>query len=218
MLHIVLARLARLARPIAGLALTLTLAAACKPAPPKPFNGEGLSGPQIMPPLPKPGLVLTTTDGKQFDLQKETDGYVTLLFFGYTNCPDVCPVHMANIAGAMKKLGPEITNKIKVVFVTVDPARDTPEVMRKWLDHFDQRFIGLRGDSASVASAFTQLRLGQTMREAAGPDTTDTSVYNIGHAAIVLAFGTDNMAHVVYPFGIRQADWSKDLTLLVQRS
>jgi len=205
-------RLARLALRTVSLALALALA--CRPAAPKPFNPDGLSGPQIVPPLPKPELVLTSTDGRQFDLKKETEGYVTLLFFGYTNCPDVCPVHMANIAGAMKRLGPEITNRIKVVFVTVDPARDTPEVMRTWLDHFDPSFIGLRGDSASIASAFTQLRLGQTVHEP-GADTTS---YTVGHAAIVLAFSTDNLAHVVYPFGIRQADWSKDLTLLVKRS
>lgn len=203
---------------VAGL-VAAALALACKPAAPKPFNGEGLSGPQIIPPLPKPDLVLTATDGKPYDLKRETEGYITLLFFGYTNCPDVCPVHMANIAGAMKKLGPEITNRIKVVFVTVDPSRDTPEVIRTWLNHFDDRFIGLRGDSATVASAFTQLRLGQAMREA-GPDSTAPNPvrYTIGHSAIVLAYGTDNLAHVVYPFGIRQADWSKDLTLLVERS
>lgn len=195
----------------------LAVVTGCKPAEPKPFNGEGLSGPQIVPPLPKPELVLTTTDGKPYDIRKETEGYVTLLFFGYTNCPDVCPVHMANIAGAMKRLGPEITNRIKVVFVTVDPARDTPEVIRTWLNHFDDRFIGLRGDSASVASAFTQLRLGQAMQEPSA-DSTNKAKYTIGHSAIVLAYGTDNLAHVVYPFGIRQADWSKDLALLVQRS
>jgi protein SCO1/2 len=194
--------------------MALALAIGCKPAAPRPFNPDGLSGPQILPPLPKPELVLTTTEGKAFDLKRETEGYVTLLFFGYTNCPDVCPVHMANIAGAMKRLGPDITNKIKVVFVTVDPARDTPEVIRTWLDHFDQRFIGLRGDSASVASAFTQLRLGQSIHEPG----VDSARYTVGHAAIVLAFSTDNLAHVVYPFGIRQADWSKDLTLLVERS
>jgi protein SCO1/2 len=194
--------------------LGVALLVACKGAPPQPFNPEGLSGPQILPPLPKPELVLTNTEGEQFDLRKETEGYVTLLFFGYTNCPDVCPVHMANIAGAMRRLGPEITNRIKVVFVTVDPVRDTPDVIRTWLNHFDQRFIGLRGDSASVASAFTQLRLGQTIHEPG----VDTTRYTVGHAAIVLAFTTDNLAHVVYPFGIRQADWSKDLTLLVERS
>jgi protein SCO1 len=207
--------LARLVRPVRLLGLSLALLAlACKPATPKPFNADGLSGPQIAPPLPKPELVLTTTEGKTFDLRKETEGYVTLLFFGYTNCPDVCPVHMANIAAAMHKLGPEITSRIKVVFVTVDPVRDTPEVIRSWLDHFDKSFIGLRGDSASVASAFTQLRLGQTIHEP-GADTTR---YSIGHAALVLAFATDNLAHVVYPFGIRQSDWVKDLTLMVQRS
>lgn len=208
-----------LPRPVLALACCAALLASCKPAAPKPFNGEGLSGPQIVPPLPKPDLVLTTTDGKPFDIRKDTEGYITLLFFGYTNCPDVCPVHMANIAGAMKKLGPEITNRIKVVFVTVDPNRDTPEVIRTWLNHFDDRFIGLRGDSASVASAFTQLRLGPAMHEA-GPDSLAPNPiqYTIGHAAIVLAYGTDNLAHVVYPFGIRQADWSKDLTLLVERS
>jgi protein SCO1/2 len=194
--------------------LGMALLVACKPARPRPFNPEGLSGPQIVPPLAKPELVLTNTEGRQFDLKKETEGYVTLLFFGYTNCPDVCPVHMANIAGAMKRLGPEITNRIKVVFVTVDPVRDTPEVIRTWLNHFDQRFIGLRGDSATVASAFTQLRLGQTIHEPG----VDSTRYTVGHAAIVLAFTTDNLAHVVYPFGIRQADWSKDLTLLVERS
>ncbi|MFN8653386.1 MAG: SCO family protein [Gemmatimonadales bacterium] len=206
-------------RSLLAAACSAALLVACKPAPPKPFNGEGLSGPQIVPPLPKPDLVLTTTDGKPFDIRKDTEGYITLLFFGYTNCPDVCPVHMANIAGAMRKLGPDITNRIKVVFVTVDPSRDTPEVIRTWLNHFDDRFIGLRGDSASVASAFTQLRLGPAMREA-GPDSTAPNPvqYTIGHSAIVLAYGTDNLAHVVYPFGIRQADWSKDLTLLVERS
>lgn len=195
------------------------LVAGCKPAEPKPFNGEGLSGPQITPPLPKPDLVLTTTEGKPFDLKKDTEGYITLLFFGYTNCPDVCPVHMANIAGAMKKLGPEVTNRIKVVFVTIDPARDTPEAIRKWLNHFDDRFIGLWGDSATVASAFTQLRLSPSLREN-GPDSAAPNPvsYTIGHSSIVLAYGPDNLAHVVYPFGIRQADWSKDLKLLVERS
>lgn len=208
-----------LARPLASAALCSALVLGCKPAPPKPFNGEGLSGPQIVPPLPKPDMVLTTTDGKPFDLRKDTEGYITLLFFGYTNCPDVCPVHMANIAGAMKKLGPDITKRIKVVFVTVDPRRDTPEVIRTWLDHFDDRFIGLRGDSATVASAFTQLRLGQAMREPGADSAAPNPVlYTIGHAAIVLAYGTDDLAHVVYPFGIRQADWTKDLTLLVERS
>lgn len=196
----------------AGILAALLLAAACSPAAPKPFNPDGLAGPQIQPPVPKPDFTLTTTDGKPFDFRKETEGKVALLFFGYTSCPDVCPVHLANIAAALKTLGPEVNNGIRVVFVTTDPARDTPERVRAWLDKFDPRFVGLTGDSVAIALAMRQLKLGQPIMEP-GP-TADT--YTIGHSTLVLAFTRDNLAHVVYPFGIRQADWAKDLQLLVK--
>ncbi len=190
------------------------LVVCCKPADSGGFNPAGLAGPQLSPPLAKPHAVFTSTEGMPFDLQKETEGYVTLLFFGYTHCPDVCPVHLANIAAALGKLSPEVNNAVKVVFVTTDPARDTPQVMRTWLDRFDRRFIGLTGDTATIADAMRQLKLGQTVRE---PGPTD-STYTVGHAAIVLAFTRDNFAHVVYPFGIRQADWARDLVLLTREN
>jgi protein SCO1 len=193
------------------LALT-ALVSACKPEGPRAFNPEGLSGPQILPPTPKPEFILTTTEGAPFDFQKETAGYVTLLFFGYTHCPDVCPVHLANIAAALSKLSPEVNNAVKVVFVTTDPARDTPAVMRAWLDKFDHRFIGLTGDTLAIAEAMRLSRLGSAFKETG---TSDSS-YTVGHSAIVLAFTRDNLAHVVYPFGIRQADWAKDLVLLTK--
>ena len=186
----------------------------CKPTGSGGFTAQGLSGPQILPPLPKPDLVLETTEGKRFDLKSETDGYLTLLFFGYTHCPDLCPVQLANIATAMKGLDSAVNDRIKVVFVTVDPRRDTPAVMRAWLDHFDHRFIGLTGDSASIAYAFTQLRLGQPMEPA--PATADSSVYTVNHTVLVLAFTTDNLAHVAYPSGIRPDKWASDLKLLVK--
>jgi protein SCO1/2 len=188
------------------------LASGCKPAGPKRFNPDGLAGPQLAPALPKPDFVLTTTEGKPFDLRKETEGYVTLLFFGYTHCPDVCPVHLANIAAALAKLSPEVNNAVKVVFVTTDPARDTPAVLRAWLDKFDRRFIGLTGDSAAVAAAARAAHVEPGIREAG----TNDSPYFIGHSAMVFAFTRDNLAHVVYPFGIRQADWAKDLVLLTK--
>lgn len=186
----------------------------CGPARPKQFSGEGLAAPQLVPPLPKPDLVLRTTAGEQFDLKRETEGYLTLLFFGYTSCPDLCPVQLANIASAMHRMDPALTNRIKVVFVTVDPRRDTPAALRKWLDHFDPRFIGLTGDSASVAYAFTQLRIGQPM--APVPVSDDGSQYTINHTVVVLAFTADNLAHVAYPSGIRADDWAKDLAILAK--
>ncbi|HXW97296.1 MAG TPA: SCO family protein [Gemmatimonadales bacterium] len=200
-------------RPILCVAAALlVVASSCKPSSsgPRVFNPDGLTGPTITPPVPKPDFVLSTTDGKPFDFRKETAGYVTLLFFGYTHCPDVCPVHMANVAAALAKLGPEVNGAVKVVFVTTDPARDTPAVIRAWLDKFDPRFIGLTGDSLAILDALKQTRMGAPTREQA--DTT----YYVGHAAFVLAFTRDNLAHVVYPFGIRQADWVHDLKLLVK--
>lgn len=201
-------------RHLLALLATTLLALACKPAESKVFNPEGLSGPQIDPPLAKPAFVLTTTEGKPFDLQKDTEGYVTLLFFGYTHCPDVCPVHLANIAAALGKLSPEVNNAVKVVFVTTDPARDTPAVMRAWLDKFDRRFIGLTGDSLALANAARLSHVGQAVREAGPTDST----YTVGHSAMVFAFTRDNLAHVAYPFGIRQADWAKDLVILTRGS
>ncbi|HEY2012434.1 MAG TPA: SCO family protein, partial [Bryobacteraceae bacterium] len=99
----------------------------------------------VTPPLPKPRFVLNDTSGAAFDFRQRTEGYVTLLFFGYTYCPDQCPMHMTNLGAALKKLPAGIADQIRLVFVTTDPARDTPTVLRRWLGLFDRRFIGLTG-------------------------------------------------------------------------
>ncbi|HTS88828.1 MAG TPA: SCO family protein [Gemmatimonadales bacterium] len=198
--------------PTLLLAALCALPLACKPAGASGFNPDGLAGPRIDPPLPKPDFALPATDGKPFDFRKETEGYVTLLFFGYTHCPDVCPVQMANVSAALSTLSPEINNAVKVVFVTTDPERDTPPVLRAWLNKFDPQFIGLIGDSATVARTSHALHMPPPEREA----LPDGSGYGIGHAAFVVAFTRDNLAHVVYPFGIRQADWARDLKILTR--
>ncbi|HXI20191.1 MAG TPA: SCO family protein [Gemmatimonadales bacterium] len=196
----------------AALMLALILApAGCKPDRQPVFNPDGLAGPRVTPAIPKPEFTLTGTDGKPFDFQRETEGDVALLFFGYTHCPDVCPVHLANIAAALQKLSPQVNNAVKVVFVTTDPDRDTPQVLRTWLDKFDPRFIGLRGDTATVGGIMRRLKLGAAIPEPA----TGGGEYTIGHSSLVLAFTRDDSAHVVYPFGIRQADWARDLPRLV---
>jgi protein SCO1/2 len=96
----------------------------------------------VAPGLPKPNFTLTDTNGNPYDLDGQTQGYLTALYFGYTNCPDVCPTHMANIAAALRQLPASVTSHIKVLFVTTDPARDTPAVLRAWLNNFDPTFIG----------------------------------------------------------------------------
>lgn len=91
----------------------------------------GYRGALVAPPFEKPGYTLTDTQARPYDIRKETEGYLTLLYIGYTHCPDVCPTHMAGLSAVMKKLPADVTRKIKVVFVTADPARDTPEVLGK---------------------------------------------------------------------------------------
>src|SRR6188474_3249327 len=102
------------------------------------------------PPQPKPNLVLTTTSGKPFDLRRETKGMLTLVFFGYTNCPDVCPVHAANISKVLKTLPNDVSSRVRFIFITTDPERDTPEVLGKWLASFDPAFIGLTGTKEQI--------------------------------------------------------------------
>jgi protein SCO1/2 len=180
---------------------------ACGEPPPRP--GE-LRGATYSAPLAKPEFTLTDTAGNPFDFRAETDGFVTLLFFGYTYCPDICPIHMANIASVLRQLPPEVANGVKVVMVSTDPERDTPERLAGWLGNFDPSFVGLLGTIDEVNAVQQELRLPPAVKYGEGDD------YTVGHSARVIAFTRDNRAHVAYPFGIRQNDWAHDLPLLVR--
>jgi protein SCO1/2 len=185
----------------------LTFASCTGDAPPRP---DELRGSVLPEPLPKADFTLTTTEGEPFDFRAETEGYVTLLFFGYTYCPDICPVHMASIAAVLHKLPPQTANRIKVVMVSVDPERDTPERFRSWLDNFDRSFIGVTGTPEQLATIQQAFYLPVAVKQGEGPD------YSVGHSTAVIAFTTDNLARVRYPSGTRQSDWAHDLPLLVE--
>ena len=144
----------------------------------------------------------------------KTQGYVTLLFFGYSHCPDMCPLQMGTIAGALQKMPPGLADQFKVVFVTTDPARDSPEVLRSWLDHFDKRFIGLTGSEAAIEAAQVAANIPPARKSTVRPNGD----YEVGHAAFVLAYTKDNLAHVIYPAGVKQEDWAHDLPYLVRET
>ena len=167
----------------------------------------------VAPPLPKPRFVLTDTSGAPFDFWKRTEGSVTLLFFGYTYCPDQCPMHMANVGAALKKIPAGIADQVQLVFVTTDPARDTPAVLRRWLDLFDNRFIGLTGTEAAIEAA--QKSAGVPPAQKAG---FSNGIYAVAHANFVLAYTKDNLAHVIYPGGVKEEDWVHDLPFLARET
>ncbi len=198
-------------RRILLVAALAALASGC--AERRQLSPSGYAGAELARPRPKPEFVLTSMRGGPFDFRRETDGYVTLLFFGYTHCPDVCPVHMANLGAVLDRLPFEVSNRVKVVFVTTDPARDTPERLRKWLGGFSSDFVGLTGTPEQLTRA--QIAAGILP---AVPDSADSATgdYAVGHAAQVLGYTPDNLERVEYPSGTRQDDWAHDLPLLVR--
>ncbi|MER6300264.1 SCO family protein [Kitasatospora sp. NPDC001539] len=160
----------------------------------------------------KPDLQLTDTSGQPYDLRQRTNGRTTLLFFGYTNCPDVCPTTMGDIGVAMKSLSAEDRKKIDVVFVSTDPQRDTPKVLRTWLDSMGGDFIGLTGDLEKVKTAARSLGI-MIEDPVVNPDGTVTST----HGAQVLAFlPSDDRAHVLYMSGTEEKTYEHDLPLLAK--
>ena len=167
----------------------------------------------VTPPLPKPRFILTDTSGAPFDFALRTEGYVTLLFFGYTNCPDQCPMHMATLSAALKKLPPGTADQVKLVFVTTDPARDSPAALRRWLDLFDRYFLGLTGTEQAVAAV--ERAAGVPLATKMGPADAN---YAVAHANFVLAYSKDNFAHVIYPGGVSKDDWAHDLPLLIRET
>jgi protein SCO1/2 len=167
---------------------------------------------ELSQPLPRPEFELTDTSGDPLDFREQTEGNVTLLYFGYTHCPDICPGHMADIAAALES-EPSLEGDVKVVFVTVDPERDTAERLRLWLDLFDPSFIGLTGTPEEIdeAGAAALGAIWAPVQKAPYGD----GEYTVSHPALVIAYGKDNVARTVYPFGTRKADYAHDLLLLV---
>jgi protein SCO1/2 len=179
----------------------------------QPVQTGSYRGGLVSPPLPKPQFVLTDTSGAPYNFWEKTQGTITLLFFGYTNCPDQCPMHMMNIGSALKRLPPGLAGQVKLVFVTTDPERDTPAEMRHWLDNFDKHAVGLTGSGAEI----------QAVEKAAGvPLAQKTNAssggYGVAHANFVLAYTKDNHAHVIYPGGVSKDDWVHDLPLLIKET
>lgn len=196
-------------RALAALFLALAACAQEKPADTQ-FHGMVLTQARA-----KPAFTFTTTSGAPYRFREETAGRLTLLFFGYTHCPDVCPLHMANIAAVTKKLSYADRERIRVVFVTTDPERDTPERLRTWLANFDPSFVGVAGQMNQINGLQRSLGLAPASPESAPPGSP-AGAYGVAHSALVLAFTPDDSLRVMYPFGTRQQDWAKDIPELLK--
>ncbi|NIH69298.1 SCO family protein [Modestobacter marinus] len=163
-----------------------------------PYAGRELAEPQA-----RPAFTLTDQSGTAFDFAAKTSGQPTLLFFGYANCPDVCPTTMADVALALRSVPADVAARTQVVFVTTDPARDTADFLSSYLDRFDDGlpngFIGLTGSQAEVEAA----------QEAAGVPLAEND--GTMHATSLYLFGTDDLARTVFSAGDTSAEIAQDL-------
>ncbi|MFA9444924.1 SCO family protein [Egicoccus sp. AB-alg6-2] len=208
--------LRRLLLPLLALAL---FAGACEPTTATAISAQGLQrqadgwhGVPLEVERTMPDVTLLDTAGNQVDLREATAGTPTLLFFGYTSCPDICPIHLAVIAGAMRELG-VTTEQVQMVFVSVDPERDTPDRIDAYLANFNHRFLGVHGDREVVEDALRQLDLPGPVIEGADPRGEGDL---IGHPAQVIGFDADGEARRVWPFGARRSDWIRDLPRILE--
>ncbi|HEV7207907.1 MAG TPA: SCO family protein [Mycobacteriales bacterium] len=180
-------------------------------------NGSSTSryrGDELSTPVPLPAVTLTDTAGKPLNLQTAVKGDVAIVYFGYTNCPDVCPTTMADLGNAIRKLPSAEQQRVQVAFITTDPQHDTPARLRSWLDNFDaglpHPFLGLGGSLATVQA--TAKKFGVV---AENPQTDNGKVTDT-HGAQVIAFSPPNeQAHLVWLPGTKVSDYTHDLHTLL---
>lgn len=182
-------------------------------------DGDSLHGTEVTGLIPRPALVLPDTSGKPFDLQDRPDDEVTALFFGYTNCPDVCPMTMANLAAAERRLDRHAQEALNVVFVTEDPKSDTPVVLRTYLDRFSTSFTGLMGGGTATEPVLDALKASRTEivplpPPSPGAASHPTSHVNgsgeaVEHVGSVYLFHRDRV--VVYTGGTTPTEYAEDV-------
>lgn len=201
-----------LATTAAGTAATAFLAACGSEQTPTSAAKESSKwgGDLVDPGLAKPDVTLTTTDGKPFPFREATKGKLTLLFFGFTSCPDQCPIWLNSLARAREQIGSGPGSDPQVLFVGVDVQRDTPEMLDEYLARVDPTFIGLTGPESAIAAAnkalyFPPITIGS-------PDATGN--YEVGHYGKAVAFTPDNLGHRLYGYDVRSTQLAHDLPLL----
>lgn len=161
------------------------------------------------PPRAAPQIGLKATDGKVFRMS-DYKGKVVVLEFGYTNCQDVCPVSLAALVQARQQLGKD-AGKLQVVFVTVDPARDTMPKLQAYLKQFDPSFVGITGTQAEVDQVLKEYGITATRRPIAG-----SSDYMMGHSSYLYFVDPQGKLRSMLPFGRPAAEIVHDVRLLLQ--
>lgn len=156
-------------------------------------EGDGFHGTRVEEGPALPEVALTDQHGQEFNLASSPTTPVVMVFFGYTNCPDVCPGILADMATARRRLDPADAEKVSLILVTTDPARDTAEVLGEYLVRVDENFIGLTGDLDQIIAAGQQL--GIAIDEG---KELPSGGYEVDHSSQILAFDDQRRMAMVW--------------------
>jgi protein SCO1/2 len=188
---------------IAAAALTAFALAACDPAAPK-FNSIDITGADYA-----RGFELTDQDGKKRTLA-DFKGKVVAVFFGFTQCPDVCPTAMQEMAQIKQTLGPK-AGDLQVIFITVDPERDTQDVLKAYLGNFDKQALGLRGSLDDTAKTAKDFKVFYAKVEGKTPGS-----YTMDHTAGFYVFDKQGSVRLFARHGADPKLLTADLTALLK--
>lgn len=167
-------------------------------------------GSLIDPPVQAPEIKLTDVNGETFELGA-LNGKVVIMFFGYTSCPDVCPVTLSDFHQIRSQLG-EAAEEAKFVFITVDPERDTPERLKIYLSNFDPEIIGLTGSRSELEAVWSSYGVYQAKSEASDADN-----YLVDHSSRIYVIDKQGNLLLTYLFGTENKVITEDVQHLISK-
>ncbi len=169
-------------------------------------DDDGLNGAVLPEPYAVPDTALTATDGSTYSLASDSERPLTLVFFGYTKCPDICHLVMADIASALVRLDDAERAQVDMQFVTTDPARDDESTIRAYLDRFDPSFGGLTGDLADIVALGEELGV-----PVAAGKKLPSGGYEVDHGTQVLGLLPDGTVPVLWTQGTAPELMAEDI-------
>jgi protein SCO1/2 len=173
-------------------------------------DDDGMNGIVLPKPYEVADLTLTATDGSAYRLADDTDKPLTVVFFGYTHCPDICQVVMADIASALTRLDDDERAQVGMLFVTTDPARDDEATLRAYLDRFDPSFEGLTGPLPRVVEAGQALGVAVEKGE-----KLPSGGYEVSHGTQVVGLLPDGTAPLVWTHGTSPDQIAEDIHVVL---
>jgi len=174
----------------------------------KPYT---FSGTVIEPPLPVGDFLLQTANNEPFRLSDQK-GRITLLFFGYTSCPDVCPTTLAEFKQVYEKLGDDAQN-VQFVMITADPERDTPDRISEFVSYFNPVFVGLSGERSELEKVYKEFSVFVEKQE-----TGSAAGYLVSHTSSVFVLDRNNDLRLTFPYGTSASEMTDDIAQLLKEN